>query len=64
MPDEDQDIDEDEIITEIRAVRRKIAEECDYDFDKLVERYKRMQAENPENLVDEVPKSDEELPRN
>ncbi|MFZ1937395.1 MAG: hypothetical protein WCB27_14105 [Thermoguttaceae bacterium] len=64
MPDEDQDENEDEIIAEIRAARRKIAEECGYDFDKLVERYKRMQAENPENLVDKVPKSDEDLPRN
>ena len=37
-----------------------IAEECDYDFVKLLARYERMQAENPELLVDLVPKSDPE----
>jgi hypothetical protein len=50
----------DEIVEEIHAVRKKIAEECDYDFDKLLARYERMQAENPEDLVDQVPKSDPE----
>jgi hypothetical protein len=66
MPEEnreDPDEYEDEIVAEIHEVRRKIAEECDYDFDKLLERYKRMQAENPEGLVDEVPKSDVERPQ-
>ena len=47
----------DEIIEEIHAARRKIAEECDYDFDKLLARYERTQAENPEDFVDHVPKS-------
>jgi hypothetical protein len=50
----------DEIVEEIHAARKKIAEECGYDFKRLVERYKRMQAEDPEGLVDEVPKSDPE----
>jgi hypothetical protein len=50
----------DEIVEEIHAARKKIAEECGYDFKKLVERYKRMQAEDPEGLVDFVPKSDPE----
>jgi hypothetical protein len=50
----------DEIVEEIHAARKKIAEECDYDFDKLLARYERMQAENPEGLVDYVPKSDPE----
>ncbi len=50
--------DEDEIIAEIHATRRKIAEECGYDFDRLLERYKRMQEENPEGLVDHVPRTD------
>ena len=50
----------DEILEEVYAARKKIAEECDYDFKKLVERYKRMQAEHPELLVDHVPKSDPE----
>jgi hypothetical protein len=50
----------DEVAEEIYAVRKKIAEACDYDFDKLLARYERMQAENPEDLVDRVPKSDPE----
>jgi hypothetical protein len=54
--------DEDEIVEEVHAARRKIAEECDFDFDKLLARYKRMQAENPEGLIDCVPKSDPEPP--
>ena len=53
-------VDEDEIVAEVHAARKKIAEECDYDFKKLLARYERMQAENPELLVDHVPKSDPE----
>jgi hypothetical protein len=50
----------DEIVEEVYAARKKIAEECDYDFKKLLARYERMQAEHPELLVDHVPKSDPE----
>ncbi len=50
----------DEIVEEVHAARRKIAEQCDYDFKKLLARYERMQAENPEDLVDEVPKTEPE----
>jgi hypothetical protein len=50
----------DEIVEEVHATRRKIAEECGYDFKKLVERYKKMQAESSEQFVHEVPKSDPE----
>ena len=50
----------DEIVAEVHAARRRIAEECGYDFKRLVERYKRLQAEHPEELVDEVPKTDPE----
>ena len=50
----------DEILEEVYAARKKIAEECDYDFKKLVARYERMQAENPEGLVCEVPKTEPE----
>jgi hypothetical protein len=49
-----------ELAAELHTARKKIAEECGYDFRRLVERYKRMQAENPELLVDHVPKSDPE----
>jgi hypothetical protein len=52
----------DEIIEKVYEARRKIAEECDYDFKKLLARYERMQAEHPEDLVSEVPKSDQEPP--
>ncbi len=50
----------DEIVEEVHTARKKIAEECNYDFDKLLERYERMQAEHPENLVFEVPKTEPE----
>ena len=50
----------DEIVEEVHAARRKIAEECDYDFKKLLARYELMQAERPEDLVDEVPKTEPE----
>jgi hypothetical protein len=50
----------DEILEEVYAARKKIAEECDYDFNKLLARYERMQAENPEDLAYEVPESDPE----
>jgi hypothetical protein len=50
----------DEIAEEVYAARKKIAEECGYDFKRLVERYKQMQDEHPELLVDTVPKSDPE----
>jgi len=59
MTDENEE-DEDEIVAEVRAVRKKIWEECDCDFNKLLARYERMQAENPEGFVDHVPKSDPE----
>jgi hypothetical protein len=53
----------DEIVEEVHAARKKIAEECDYDFQKLLQRYQRMQEENPENLVSEVPKTEPEPQR-
>jgi hypothetical protein len=51
----------DEIVEEVHAARRKIAEQCDYDFKKLLARYERMQAENPRDLIDEVPKTEPEV---
>jgi hypothetical protein len=48
------------IVEEIRAIRKQICEECDYDFQKLGEYYMRLQAEHPELLVREVPKADAE----
>jgi hypothetical protein len=50
----------DKIVEEIHAVRKKICEECDYDFQKMGERLMRLQAEHPERLVSEVPKADAE----
>jgi hypothetical protein len=43
---------------EINAIRRKICEECDFDFQKLGEYYMRLQAEDPANLVTEVPETE------
>jgi hypothetical protein len=50
----------DEILHEIYAAKKKIAEECDYDCKKLLALCERMQAENPEGLVDKVPKTEPE----
>ena len=50
----------DELLDEIYAAKKKVAEECDYDFNKLLALCERMQAENPENLVYEVPKTEPE----
>ena len=50
----------DEIVEEVHAARKIIAEECNYDFKKLLDRYERMQAENPEDLAYEVPKTEPE----
>ncbi len=50
----------DEIVEEVHAARKQIAEQCDYDFDKLLARYERMQAENPRDLAHEVPKTEPE----
>ena len=49
-----------EIMAEVHAARKKIAEECDFDFNKLLARYERMQAENPQDLAYEVPKTEPE----
>ncbi len=48
----------DDFVEEIHAVRKKICAECDYDFQKLGEYYKRLQQEHPEHLVTDVPKSE------
>jgi hypothetical protein len=58
MPDEQPITDE--IVEEVHAARKKIAEECDYDFNKLLARCERMQAEDTEDLVYEVPKTEPE----
>ena len=53
-------VDEDEIVAEVHAVRKKIWEECGCDFQKLGEHLMRLQEQHPELLVDHVPKSDPE----
>jgi hypothetical protein len=50
----------DEILEEVYAARKKIAEQCNYDFEALIMRYEQMQAENPEGLVSEVLARDSE----
>jgi hypothetical protein len=51
----------DEFVEEIHAIRKRIAEECDYDFQKIGERLMRLQEQHPERLVYEVPKSEPDL---
>jgi hypothetical protein len=50
----------DEILDEIRAARRKISQECDFDFGKMFERFRKAQQRcRPELIVREkVAKSD------
>ena len=47
-----------EVAEEIYEIRKKICEECDYDFKKLGERFRKRQEEHPELLVRHVPKTD------
>jgi hypothetical protein len=56
-------VDEDEIVAEIHAVRKKIWEECGCDFQKLGEHLMRLQEQHPERLVNEVPKTEPEPQR-
>ena len=42
----------DPLIDEVRERRRQIWDECDHDFDKLLEMIQRLQAQHPEKLVD------------
>jgi hypothetical protein len=53
-------VEEDEIVAEIHAVRKKIWKECDCNFQKLGELLMRLQEQHPERLVNEVPKTDPE----
>jgi hypothetical protein len=47
----------DPIIDEIHAIRKKICEECDYDFRRLTERYQKLQEQHPKLIVNKVPKA-------
>ncbi|MGD0652794.1 MAG: hypothetical protein ABSA16_00485 [Thermoguttaceae bacterium] len=49
---------DDPIIEEIHAIRKKICEECDYDFNRLTERYIKLQQQHSELLVRQVPKAE------
>ena len=44
----------DEIVEEVHAARQKIAEACDNDFEKLGKRFRRLQEEQPEQLITEI----------
>ena len=46
----------DKVVEEVHAVRRKIAEECDHDFQKLGDYYKRLQEQDPGPRITEPPK--------
>ena len=47
----------DPVAEEIYEIRKKICDECDYDFKKIGERLMRLQEQHPELLVREVPKT-------
>jgi hypothetical protein len=50
----------DEFVEEIHEIRKQIAEECDFDFQKIGEGLMRLQQQHPEWLVTEVPATEPE----
>jgi hypothetical protein len=50
----------DEIVEEVHAIRKQIAEEFNYDFEKLGEHLMRLQEQHPEHLVYDVPPTEPE----
>ena len=50
----------DAIVEEIHAIRRRIAEECGNDMHRIAESFRRLEAEHPERLVREVPRTKSE----
>jgi hypothetical protein len=44
----------DEFVEEIHEVRRRIAEECDYDLEKIGEYFIELQKRFPERLVNKI----------
>ena len=42
---------DDPIVAEVRAIRDKLAAECDYDVDKIVRRVRQRQAESGREYV-------------
>ena len=50
----------DEILEEVFAAHQKIADQCDCDFQKMFERFRKLQERCPPGLIvrDKVPKSD------
>lgn len=53
----------DEIVDEVHAIREKIAEEFNFDFEKFGNHLMRLQEQHPELLVSEVPKTEPEPQR-
>ncbi|MGA2259460.1 MAG: hypothetical protein ABSG53_32700 [Thermoguttaceae bacterium] len=50
----------DEFVEEIHAIRRSLAEECGNDMHRIAEYFRRLEAEHPERLIYEVPKTEPE----
>jgi hypothetical protein len=48
----------DAIVEEIHAIRKKIAEECDHDIQKIGEYFMQWQKTHPELLVRNMPKAE------
>jgi hypothetical protein len=53
----------DEFVEEIHEIRKRIAEECGNDIQKIGERLMRLQEQHPERLVTNVPKTEPEPQR-
>jgi len=51
---------DDPIVAEVHEARRKIMEQCDGDFDKLIARLRAAEAKHPERVVDTTKKNVEE----
>ena len=47
-------------VDEIHAIRRKICEECDFDFEKLGAYYMRLQEQDPTDLLTDAPATEPE----
>jgi hypothetical protein len=53
----------DPIVEEIHEIRRQIAEECDFDMDKIFEMLKKMEAEHPERMARDIKSYSERMGR-
>ena len=50
----------DEFVEEIHEVRRRIAEECDHDLNKIGAYFMELQKRFPERLINKIPQTEAE----